>query len=219
MGSNEREGSSLAWGLSHYLDHLEDLSARYDMTVQDLEGREAYETLCRTREFSELSSPIQFYAISDAVPYTDYPHNNIRWPIMSERMLEVLLEVREFPHRTYSIEVVDIGVAPVGDTKFVAVQLTTYQDYFDWERSVYDREGSSQTRVVSIDKFVLNFPEEGPPPLFRLSATPTDLFISDEARQALREAEIRGTSYIPLDSFISEEDLPLVIPTRSSQAT
>ena len=115
MGINGRERSSLAWRLSHSLDHLEDLSARYDMRVQDLEGRGAYETFCTTREFSELPNPIQFYAISDAVPYTDYPHNDIQWPIMSERMLEVLLGVREFPHRTYSIEVVDIGIAPVGD--------------------------------------------------------------------------------------------------------
>ena len=218
MGSNERNTSSLAWRLSHYLDHLEDLSARYDMRVQDLEESEVPEVLYRTREYSELPNPIQFYAISDAVPYTDYPHNDIRWPIMSERMLEVLLGVREFPHRTYSIEVVDIGVAPVGDTNFVAVQLITHQDYFDWERSAYQM-GRSQRMAVSIDEFVINFPAEGPPPLFRLSAAPTYLFISDEARQTLREAGIRGTSYLPMDGFISEEDLPLVIPTRSSQAT
>ena len=222
MGSNERDTSSLAWRLSHSLDHLEDLSARYDMTVQDLEGRGEYETFDWTREFSELPRPIQFYAISDAIPYTDYPDNDIRWPIMSERMLEALLGVREFPHRTYPIEVVDIGIAPVGDTNFVTVQLTTYQDYFDWERSVYQM-GSSQRIAVSIREFVLNFPEEGPPPLFRLSAAPTIIFISDEARQALREAGIRGTSYVPLDGFkrvkMPEVDLPLVIPTRSSQAT
>ena len=214
MGTHGRERNSLAWLLSHSLDHLEELKVRYDLSVQQLQESEVPKILYRTREYNELPCPIQFCAISDAVPYTDYPHNDIRWPIMSERMLEVLLGVREFPHRIYSIEVVDIGIAPIGDTNFVAVQLTTYQGYFDWERSVYDRQGSSQTRVVGIRSFVLNLPEEGPPPLFRLSATPTDLFISDEARQALREAGIRGTSYLPLDSFISQVDLPLVIPTR-----
>lgn len=215
MGTYGRERNSLAWRLSHYLEHLEDLSVQDDVMAQDLEKRGRYEGFYRTREFDELPKPIRFDVVSDAVPYTDFPANDIGWPIMSERMLEVLLNVRGFPHRIYPIEMVDIGLGPVGNTNFIAVQLTTYQDYFDWERSVYNREQSDELSVVGLRTFSLNFPEEDPPPLFRLSAASPYLFISDEARQALREAGIRGPRYLPLDSFISQADLLVVIPTRS----
>lgn len=220
MGINGREGSSLVWRLTYSHDHLEDIKAHYDMMMQPLEKRGRYEGFYRKiEEFDELPRPIQFYAVSDAVQYTDYPCNDIHWPIMSKRMLEVLLRVKEFPHRAYPIEVVDIGLGPIGDTDFVAVQLTTRQDYFDWEGSTYDRRTRDGNGAIGLTAFALNLPEEGAPPLFRLSAAPAYLFISDEARQALREAEIRGTRYLPLDSFISQVDLPVVIPTRSSQST
>lgn len=214
MGTR-RDGRSLAWRLESDLDHLSDLpNARHDLSGWHTPvGKDYYCLLNHTREL-DISIPVTLDVLSDAVPYTDYPHNDLMWPIMSKSMLEVLCSVEEFPHRVFPVQIPSTGTI-TDQIEFYGVQLLSHHDYFDWENSVYDRHRSSPRRVAGVEVFVLSVPEGGFPPIFRLSAVPTYLFVSDEARQVLREAGIRGTRYLPLDSFISQVDLPVVIPTRS----
>jgi hypothetical protein len=96
---------------------------------------------------------------------------------------------------------------------YVAVQLLEESHYFDFERSEYEPSSIIPFRVGSVDKYVLNEPPGGFPPLFRLAVTPSQLFISSEAREALKEAGIRGTAYYPLDGFQPEVDIPVPLPT------
>ena len=215
MGTTERDGKSLAWRLESNPDHLSELpDVRHDLSGWHTPvGEDYYCLLNYTREL-DISIPVTFSALSDAVFYTAYPHNDLMWPIMSKNMLEVLYSAGEFPHHLFPIQVTQAG-AVIDQLEFFGVQLLSHQDYFDWENSVYDRQRSSQRRVAGVEVFVLAIPEEGLPPIFRLSAVPTYLFVSDEARQALKEAGIRGPRYLPLDGFISQVDLPVLIPTCS----
>jgi hypothetical protein len=90
-----------------------------------------------------------FHGYESSLNDTDYPYENAGWPIMSKRMLNTLLSVREFPHRTWDVPFVGFpDNAPVmmlekglrggvrHENEFVAVQLLEHQDIFDWETSV-----------------------------------------------------------------------------------
>jgi hypothetical protein len=133
---------------------------------------------------------------------TDYPHNREGWPIMSKRMLNALLSVRDFPHQAIPIVMID-GIE--GDSKtfdeshdFVAVQLLEHQDIFDWENSAYELDPECSDIIDRLDKLVLKIPQHGLPPLFRISTTPlqTRLFVSAEGRAALEQAGVKGVSFV-----------------------
>jgi hypothetical protein len=139
----------------------------------------------------------------------DYPccEDGIGWPIMSKRMLEVLLSVRDFPHQTIAIDIKDatqvadvergIGLKDSGihNHNFVIVQLLEQLDIFDWEQSVYEPSKISSYGVGKVKKMVLKEPETGFPPLFRVTTDATKLYVSAAARAALEAAGIGGVKF------------------------
>jgi hypothetical protein len=131
---------------------------------------------------------------------TDFPRNREGWPIMSKRMLEALLSVREFSHQVIPIVMLD-AFTPIEfeeNHDYVAVQLLEHQDVFDWEQSVYERDPDRPTMLDSCRRVVLKVPSNGLPPLFRIATVPLDtrLYVSSEGRAALEEAGIRGVNFI-----------------------
>jgi hypothetical protein len=60
-----------------------------------------------TQFFDFFPNPIEFGAIGSLLSKTDYPYTDIGWLIMSKRMLETLLSVGYFPHRTYPVLMID----------------------------------------------------------------------------------------------------------------
>jgi hypothetical protein len=133
------------------------------------------------------------------------------WPIMSKRMLEVLLSVRDFPHQTIAIDIKDatqvadvergIGLKDSGihNHNFVIVQLLEQLDIFDWEQSVYEPSKISSYGVGKVKKMVLKEPETGFPPLFRVATKATRLYVSAAARTALEAAGIGGVEFNNLE--------------------
>jgi len=131
-------------------------------------------------------------------------------PIISQRMIDVLLSVRDFHYRKYPITVLKEqgDEDPYQDVeKFKRLSLRDdlfifqsldFLDVFDWEKSEYLQSALSKElgNPGSVKKFVLNIPEVGFPPLFRLNFIGSvELFISQEAREALKEAGIKGPSF------------------------
>jgi hypothetical protein len=132
---------------------------------------------------------------------TNYPHNRQGWPIMSKRMLEVLLSVQEFPHQVIPIAMLsDHADSDEKNYEFVAVQLLEHQDVFDWEKSVYERDPELPNCIESLEKLVLKETNGGFPPLFRIATVPlrTRLYVSLEGKAALEAAGIRGVNFVPL---------------------
>jgi hypothetical protein len=156
-----------------------------------------------------LPEHIEFETIGDIIHHTDYPECKPNWPIMSKRMLDTLLSVREFPHQTIPITMIDCEIVhkpELGRNEksgeevhdFVAVQLLEHLDIFDWENSVYELEPNCTDRIESLDKLVLRVPEGGLPPLFRVKEMKTYLCVSSEGRTALEAADIRGVDFLNL---------------------
>lgn len=157
----------------------------------------------------KVPSPVLFEANFEVTRQSDYPCNDVNWPIMSPRMLEVLRGVGDFPHRLVPVRFVDrrtresARYLPDGsmrpavvDDRFAAVQLTEHIDVVDWGRSLFERDQIGPGIVFySFDKLVLCDPTGGLPPLFRIPAHNGLLLVSAEARRALENAGIRGVVF------------------------
>ena len=159
------------------------------------------------REYN-LPERIEFDAIFDVIQSSDYPINDVGWSIMSQKMLDILLSIGSFPHRVIPLVMVDCEVIGSGgkrsekeNHRFIAVQLLEHLDIFDWENSVYEPDLTITDLVDSIDKLVLKQPQDGFPPIFRLSVYPYVLFVSGKARMALEHAGIKGVVFEEIENY------------------
>jgi hypothetical protein len=218
-----------AYRLTWETSYLEDCDEEYELELEEFPGYEWIAGFIKTTPYN-LPNPVIFWSNPEFLNYLDYPTSNVSWPIMTRRMLCTLLTVGDFSHRVIPIALMDgtrftyeperrflaDGQPNPEITNFndlVIVQLLERHDYFDFENSEYERHPRDPNWIRSVERYVLNEPPNGFPPLFRLTVTPSQLFISAKAREALQEAGIRGTSYYSLDSLQSEVDIPVQIPT------
>ena len=193
----------LSWNTSHLID------VDSDAWLVKFPGYENV-SLALLRSY-QLPERIEFDAIFDVIGLSDYPVNNVSWPIMSKRMLEVLSEIGAFPYKAIPLVMIDCEVVSIENGiairsgkenyEFIGLQLLEHLDAFDWERSVYEPHPRMANRASYIKKLVLKEPKEGFPPLFRLSAHPSALFITDKAREALKSKGIRGVFYTDAEEF------------------
>ncbi len=160
-----------------------------------------------------LPEPVEFDAQTDVLGSIDYLTTVPTWPVMSRRMLDVLLSVREFPHQVVPLlmhetpllsEEVEMEGRPYIRTgkvnhDYVAVQLLEHLDVFDWEQSIYELDPDLPGELDgSPKKMVLKEPADGFPPVFRTKPLEARLYISAEGRAALEAAEIQGLRFSQL---------------------
>lgn len=162
-------------------------------------------------ETYDVPAPTLFQAKLVVTRQTDYPANDVYWPLMSRHMIDVLRATGDFAHRTIPVRLIDRSVRPgtydeaigalppdVVDDRFSIVQLLEHLDAVDWERSEFSRSRISPTLVRMFFKLVLAPPAGGFPPLFRLSARRSNLYVSPAAHAALTAAGIRGVTFEPV---------------------
>jgi hypothetical protein len=167
----------------------------------------------------EVPNPVLFEANFKVTQHSDYPCNDVGWPLMAPRMLDVLRRVGDFRHRIIPVRLVNRKVRgparylPDGslrpemvDDRFVAVQITEHIDVVDWERSTFRRSPLNPAKIAFFYKLVLVEPPGGLPPLFRVPSKVSLLLVSAEARRALEAAGIRGVEFDPLPGANEAED-------------
>jgi hypothetical protein len=199
-----------AYELKHDAVHIADTSRERDAYIVEWpEYREYSIKFMDPDDFDYPTHGVKFQGYESSLSDTDYPYCSVSWPIMSKRMLDVLLSVKDFPHRTWDIPFIGFpNNAPEGllikelrdgvrhDDEFLAVQLLDQLDIFDWENSTYKTYTAMPDEVMSIRKLVLKVPKEGLPPVFRLKVYPVQLYVSPEGRTALESANIKGVRFI-----------------------
>jgi hypothetical protein len=202
-----------AYELVRDVDHLNKLPHHYDACIVEWPEYREYSTkFVRPAEFEYPSHGVEFHGCESCLSLTDYPCTSANWPIMSKRILNTLLEVKEFPHRTWDVLFVGfpdnvseellrqgLGKGIRHDDEFVAVQLLEQLDIFDWENSVYKMKrlhDEAPEIIQSIRNLALHVPEEGLPPIFRLKVFPNHLYVSPEGRAALETANIKGIRFV-----------------------
>ena len=165
------------WDAAHLGDYPSDA---------DLVKFPGWENVCGWQSTDRIEVPNRIFLEANlkALSQIDYPLNDVAWPIMSRRMLDVLLSVGPFPHRLVPVIMLDDTVPAdrrfddsgdlrpdVANDRFGAVQLLQHVDLLDWEKSKYLPDKRTPGEVRMITRVFLKESAE-PPPLFRLSAKP-----------------------------------------------
>ncbi len=187
----------------------------------------------------QLPETTFFYLYSDkrSIQTLDSFHASDTDCVYSKKMIDVLLAVRDFRHRQYPIAVLEEGAIkfqrnPDGyrtpkpyddpesfkkkslrDDLFI-FQTLEFLDVFDWEKSDY-RQSALSKEVGSagrVNEYVFKEPSGGFPPLFRLVNDPVSLFISAEARAALKKAGIVGPAFLSLRGFRPDSQIQVDVP-------
>jgi hypothetical protein len=201
----------LSWEVGHYEDYQLDWD--YDLEIQSFPEKEQI-NLYDVKLFP-IPESIVFKGALSLTRHIDYPDPNNGWPVMSRRMYETLTAVGQFPHRVIPVGIVDSdawhpqrcldafgrGRTDLVSSDYLTVQLTEFADVFDWERSTYTPDPDLAGWVQSVKEYVFKIPPDGLPPLFRIACNRTRLFISAEARAALKAAGIVGPRYISLRGY------------------
>ena len=126
--------------------------------------------------------------------WLDYPAAYFNYPIVSKKMVNILLLVGQFQHQTIPLEIYDWKSEEKTDD-FVFLHLLECIDAIDFDKSIYYGEDIAPE---DIQQFALKEPEKGYPPLFRVKGDEFWWFISTEAKEALEAANIKGVRFIPL---------------------
>ena len=157
-----------------------------------------------------VPEPVLFEANFKDTRQSDYPCNDVNWPLMSPRMIEVLRGVGDFPHRLIPVRLLDQRARgnkrylPDGslrpeavDDRFATVQLTEHIDVVDWEHSSF-KPSRINPKSGYFTNLVLRKPAGGLPPLFRIPSDVSMLLVSAEARRALEAAGIVGITFMSI---------------------
>jgi hypothetical protein len=158
-----------------------------------------------------MPSNVSFIGLKSWLPPTDFPYIDqvrVSWPIMSRKMIEVLLSVGDFPHQVipviFKAEDEDFaarfcdGPPPILNHDYAILQLLKISNFLDLEKSEYENVAyidGSGTFIHARGKIVLKEPKEGFPPIFRVEGCRTYLYISGAAKEALEKAGIQGVDF------------------------
>jgi hypothetical protein len=224
----------IAYKMRPSLDHLDSLpedpmdreygeAENYDALIyKPTQAEEVGIGLIENAEPYEVPEPVDWVSFLDTrLHQTDYLYNDLRWPLISKRMLYVLCSAGEFPHKVISTRIYDYGfqdqgrnnyesrtTLPAGEFNedYVGLQLLEHVDGIDPDSCEYedDYPGILPPSLIS---WRLKEPIGGFPPIFRLNRSGEDLFlfVSPAAKEALEEAGIKGLDFFPKKGTRAQE--------------
>jgi hypothetical protein len=121
----------IAYELSPSLDYLDSLpedpmdraygeAEKYNALIyKPTQAEEVGSGLIELAEPYEVPEPVDWVGFLDErLHQTDYLYNDLRWPLISKRMLYVLRSVGEFPHKVISTRIYDYGFQDQGRNNF-----------------------------------------------------------------------------------------------------
>jgi hypothetical protein len=149
---------------------------------------------------AQMPKEVNFVVTRKWLSSTDFPHidHAFFWPIMSTRMVEVLLSVGDFPHQIIPVTFRDRR-GKILEPNYVILQLNQISDLIDRNESVYTLKQAvvdpSRSFICDIKKLRLVEPEKGFPPIFRVKWNVSYLYVSAAAKKALEAADIQGLDF------------------------
>ncbi len=194
----------LNWNLSSIKNN------NYDAELIKFDGWREFLRLC-TNEHQLLPDTVTFETNFNVLSKTDFPYNDVGWPIMSKYMLDSLRSIRYFPIKEIKTLMLDHSISKhdhkfsareeIVNESFISVYLIEKLDVFDRSRSLYECDSDFPEDIIWINKLVLKDIDTGYPPLFRIPEYPTLLFISYEARIALETCRVQGVQFDNIEDF------------------
>ncbi len=179
-------------------------------TEGDIERRKGDDKISRVVG-AKMPAEISFIGLRDWLSPTDMPYmwNPSNWPIMSRKMVDVLLAVGDFPHQiipvVFKSEDEDFtakyinGPPPKLNHDYVLLQLLELSDVLDLDKSIYTLSNYAYepeiTFIGNVKEEVLKEPAGGFPPIFRVKHKEISIYISAKAKDALEAANIQGLDF------------------------
>jgi hypothetical protein len=168
------------------------------------------------------TEPLIWLGFLNRLYQTDYLYNDLRWPLISKRMLYVLRSVGEFPFKAVSTRIYDYGfqnqgrnndegqnTVPSGEFNedYVGLQLLEHIEGIDYEQTEFRPSLHPDILPPQVMNLVLKEPVGGFPPIFRLNRAGqrSSLFVSPTAKEALDEAGIKGLFFINCEGTRAQE--------------
>jgi hypothetical protein len=198
----------LKWNIDHLIDNAEVDGWLRESAFPNAPSNSIFWEI---KENLILPNPVIFDVIGEVFEIIDYPYLDVRWPIMSQRMLDTLLSLGNFRYRAYPLLMVDCeqiyneelgtkAASGIVFENFFAVHLLEDLDVLDLENSIYERGKRNPDAVINVEKTVFIEPPTGFPPLFRAVHLENYLYVSAEARSALEKAGIRGVDFVQVEN-------------------
>ena len=171
-----------AWRIER--ESVSDSGLNTDLETVDVDGMDRF-TLFREGPYV-LSKPLVFRALVDRDKFGDYPFVTNRWPIFSTRVVAAFgASAATFPVK------VRFRDRRVDEESFVLCTASALVHGVDLDASVMRPNHFSAAAPAKVKTPVLRTDVEWPR-LFRLHRYPHQLYINDEAREALLAVGARG---------------------------
>jgi hypothetical protein len=163
-----------------------------------------------------IPEPILYSGYFSILKSVDFPVAENYWLVMSKKMLDVLKGEGMYSYEEFNTTVIDSRVSKehwydsegnlrneIKLESFVTIQLTDHLDIFDYDKSTYTlgHDSAGTPYIDKVTEYVFNIPTTGLPPLFHVKDLPITLFISNQARAALKNAGITGVKYYSLEGM------------------
>lgn len=129
--------------------------------------------------------------LQERLNWLDYPDEEFGYPIVSKKMLDVLLSVGKFQHQAIPLKIYDYQ-SEDRTNNFAFLHLLECINVLDREKTKFFK-ASGRVRQAALKE-----PKDGYPPLFRVKNAGLARFISAEAKEALEAANIKGVRFVPL---------------------
>jgi hypothetical protein len=171
----------------------------------------------------------------------EYLDNDCGWKVVSQRMLDAIRKLK-YGERVaaFPVTMIDSDVQEFDDPRhhsesaefdmeyvlsraelhrddFWVLKIPILKGAFDKLESNYSvlptGDVSQAAKITRIEKHVLIEPPDGYPPIFRIKEYLGNVFVTEELRQAWKEAGVRGPVYRPLHNtwLTYEMDFPVEI--------
>jgi hypothetical protein len=173
-------------------------------------------------DFTDKLPPvIEFLGNLDVLEWSDFPYLPQSYPLMSKKMLDVLLSVQSFKYRVYptliySYEIEELVRYTFDGTrtdyhvenpslftdKFVIMQLAETTNALDLEKTIIEgktvrESGELYLSEYEVEHFEFTRNEKDLPPVFKVpEALP--YFYTEAAVRALEANNIRGVEFRPI---------------------
>ena len=194
----------MVYKLLHEYEHLIDMD--FDASFEPFKGDDIIGFNMLGEEEFVMPNVVYFRANFNTIPQnTDFPITDLTFPIISNRMITILENVKPFKKRVLKTIMVDDtylgeylnkkGEVLDGvkiDSSYYGVQFLEFTDAFDKNNSIYKPMRSNPDMPGVIKKLVLKEPQNGFPSMFKIKENLSLTFISEEARIALESNHIKG---------------------------
>jgi len=160
-----------------------------------------------------LPKLIYFESNFNTIPKTDFPLNDLNIPIMSDRLIKLILSTGRINFKsvpvimlddTYLEKKFDDSGLLFKNVKridsYQAIMLLDRINCFDYEKSIYESSELNPKIPGYIKKVVLKISGLSLPPIFRINESPSTLFISDNLKNIMVENKIMGCEFEKIET-------------------